>query len=100
MISWFRTYQSKIGKMPELISLSHEAAKYLESSHGLKVEVYTQLGGDPLKIGLLGRYDNLGAVDALNQKIANDAGWAKLMSRGEALAVEGSVKDEWWQQIS
>ena len=70
MISWFRTYQSKIGKMPELIALSEEAAKYLESTHGLKVEIYTQLGGDPLKIGLLGRYDDLGAVDKLNQKMS------------------------------
>ncbi len=100
MISWFRTYQSKIGKMPELIALSEEAAKYLESTHGLKVEIYTQLGGDPLKIGLLGRYDDLGAVDKLNQKIANDSGWAQLMSRGEELAVEGSVQDEWWQQLA
>ncbi len=98
MISWFRTYQSKIGKMPELIALSEEAAKYLESTYGLKVEIYTQLGGDPLKIGLLGRYDDLGAVDELSQKIANDNGWAQLMSRGAEFAVEGSVQDQWWQQ--
>ncbi len=100
MVSWFRTYQSKIGKMPEMLDLSREAAKYLESTYGLKVEIFTQLGGDPLKIGLLGRYDNLAAVDDLNQKIANDSKWADIMSRGEALGVEGSVQDEWWQQIS
>ena len=100
MISWFRTYQSKIGKMPELIALSQEAAKYLESTYGIKVETYTQLGGDPLKIGLLGRYDNLAAMGDLNQKIASDSKWAKLMSQGEKLAVEGSVQDQWWQQIA
>ncbi len=99
MISWFRTYQSKIGTMPALLDLSREAAKYLESTHGVEVEVYTQLGGDPLKIGLLGRYDDLGAVDALNQKIANDSKWADIMSRGAALCVEGSIQDEWWQQM-
>ena len=100
MISWFRTYQSKIGKMPAMLDLSREAAKHLESAHGLDVEILTQLGGDPLKIGLLGRYDNLAAVDDLNQKIAVDSKWADIMSRGEALGVEGSVRDEWWQQIT
>jgi len=100
MISWFRTYQSNIGKMQELVALSQEAAKYLESAHGLKVEVYTQLGGDPLKIGLLGRYDNLGAVGDLEERIASDSKWAKLMSRGSELAVEGSIQDQWWKQIA
>lgn len=100
MISWFRTYQSRIGKMQELVALSQEAAKYLESAHGLKVEVYTQLGGDPLKIGLLGRYDNLGAVGDLEERVASDSKWAQLMSRGEELAVEGSVQDQWWKQIA
>ncbi len=100
MISWFRTYQSRIGKMSELVALSQEAAKYLESAHGLKVEVYTQLGGDPLRIGLLGRYKNLGAVGELEEKIGNDSKWAKLMGRGEELAVEGSLQDQWWKQIA
>ena len=100
MISWFRTYQSRIGKMAELVALSQEAAKYLESAHGLKVEVYTQVGGDPLKIGLLGRYNNLGDVGELEEKIGNDSKWATLMSRGEELAVEGSLQDQFWKQIS
>ena len=100
MISWFRTYQSKIGNMEELVALSQEAAKYLESAHGLKVEVYTQLGGDPLKIGLLGRYDNLGEVGELEEQVANDSKWAQFMSRGAELAVEGSVQDQWWKQIA
>ena len=100
MISWFRTYQSRIGKMDELVALSQEAAKYLESAHGLKVEVYTQLGGDPLKIGLLGRYDNLAAVGDLEERVASDGKWADLMRRGEELAVEGTLQDQWWKQIS
>lgn len=100
MISWFRTYQSRIGKMADLVALSQEAAKYLESTHGLKVEVYTQVGGDPLRIGLLGRYDSLGNVGELEEKIAGDSGWAQIMSRGDELAVEGSVQDQFWKQIA
>ena len=42
---------------------------------------------------------DLAGVDALNQKIANDSKWADIMSRGAALGVEGSVQDEWWQQM-
>lgn len=100
MISWFRTYQARIGKMAELVALSQEAAKYLESAHGLKCEVYTQLGGDPLKIGLLGRYDNLGSVGDMEERIAADNKWAQLMGRGEELAVEGTVVDQFWKQIA
>lgn len=100
MISWFRTYQSKIGTMPALLDLSREAATHLESTYGIKVEVYTQLGGDPMRIGLLGRYNDLAGVDTLNQKIASDSKWADIMSRGADLAVEGSIEDAWWQQMA
>lgn len=100
MISWFRTYQSKIGSMGELLALSQEAAKYIESAYGLKVEVYTQVGGDPLRIGLLARYDDLGSVGDQAEKIANDSKWADLMNRGGELAVEGTIQDQFWKQIA
>ena len=99
MYTWFRTYSAKIGCMPELLVLSREAADHLKAKHGLDVEIYTQVGGDPMKIGLLGRYDTLGALGDLEGAVAADEEWAAILERGSRLAVEGSVVDQLWKKL-
>ena len=99
MISWFRTYNAQIGKLDELVKLSNQAIKHLKKEHGLDVEMYAQVGGDPTRLGLVGRYKDMGAVGKLEAKIAQDAKWADIMKRARGLVVEGSVKDEFWKQM-
>ena len=66
--------------------------------HGLDVELYTQVGGDPTRIGLLGRYKDMGAVGKMEARIAKDAKWADILKRARGLVVDGSVKDEFWKK--
>lgn len=99
MYTWFRTYSARIGKMAELLALSQEAVDHLKKRHGVEVDMYTQLGGDPMKIGLVGRYETLNDLGALEAAAAADEEWAAIVNRAEALAVEGSVVDQFWKKL-
>lgn len=99
MISWLRTYNAKIGKMDELIKLSKEAVKVLKKNHGLECEMYAQLGGDPTRLGLVGRYKDMGQLGKLEARLAGDGKWAAIMKSARGLVVEGSVRDEFWKEI-
>jgi hypothetical protein len=99
MITFFRTFQVKLGKMPEALALSQEATAYLDKTFGVNVDTYAPAGGDPLRIGLAGEYENLGAVEDLMGKVAEDAGWNKIMVQAADLVIEGSVLDEFWKKV-
>lgn len=99
MISWFRTYNAQIGKMDDLVKLSKDAVKHLKKAHGLKCQMYAQIGGDPTRIGLLGRYKDMGAVGKMEERIADDAKWADILKRASGLVVDGSVRDEFWKEL-
>ena len=99
MISWLRTYNAQIGKMDELVKLSREASKHLKKKHGLKCELYAQVGGDPSRLGLVGRYKDMGEVGKLEKRISSDKKWAEIMKSARKLVVEGSVRDEFWKEI-
>lgn len=72
MISWFRTYNARVGKMDDLLKLSKDAVKHLKQAHGLKYDMYAQVGADPTRIGLVCRYKDMGAVGKLEAKIARN----------------------------
>jgi hypothetical protein len=99
MITFFRNFQVKTGQMPEALALSQEAMGYLKKAYGIDVETYTPAGGNPLRIGLAGEYDNLGDIEDLMGKIAVDADWNKIMVRAADLVVEGTVVDEFWKKV-
>jgi len=99
MYTWFRTYNAKIGKMEELLELSQEAAAHLNKKHNVDCEVYCQMGGDPSKIGLVGRYATLGDLGDRDLAIAGDEQWAKIVQRAAPLVVEGTVADQFWKKL-
>jgi len=99
MVNWLRTYNAQIGKMDELVKLSQQAIKHLKKTHGLDLELYAQVGGDPTCLGLVGRYKDMGAVGKMDARIAKDAKWAAIMKGARGLVVEGSVQDSFWKQL-
>ena len=99
MYTWFRTYSAKTGKMQELLAISQEAVKHLKKKHGIEVDMYTQLGGDPMKIGLVGRYETLGKLGDLEASIGTDNEWAAIVNRASSLVVEGTVADQFWKKL-
>ena len=99
MYTWFRTYSATIGKMPELLAITQEAADHLKKKHDLDVETYTQIGGDPMKIGLVGRYETLGKLGDLEGAIAADEEWAAIVNRASNLVVDGTLVDQFWKKL-
>ena len=99
MYVWMRTYTAKIGKMDEALALTAEAVAHAKKKHGLEIETYTQLGGEPMKIGIVGRYDSLGDLGKLEAAIAADEQWAAIVSRAEGLVQEGTVVDQYWKKL-
>ena len=99
MYVWMRTYSAKVGKMAEALALTAEAVAHAKSKHGLEIETYTQLGGDPMKIGIVGRYDSLGDLGKLEVAIAADEQWAAIVSRAGPLLEDGTVEDQFWKQL-
>ena len=99
MISWLRTYNAQIGKSDDLVKLSKQAARHLKKAHGLKCELYAQVGGDPTRLGLVGRYKNMGQVGKLEAKIAKDKKWNDIMKRARKLVVDGSIEDQFWKEL-
>ncbi len=99
MISWLRTYNAQIGKADGLQKLTKQAAKHLKKAHGLKCDMYMQVGGDPTRFGLVGQYKNMAAVGKMEAKIGKDKKWADIMKSARGLVVEGSVRDEFWKKI-
>lgn len=99
MYTWFRTYSANVGKMHELLAITHEAVDHLKKAHGLDVEIYTQLGGDPMKIGLVGRYKTLGDLGERETAIAADEKWAAIVNKASSLVAEGTVVDQFWKKL-
>jgi len=99
MYHWVRTYSAKIGRMEELLQLTREAIAHLEKAHQLKCVGYTKVGGNPMGIGLHGAYESLGALGELESALANDAAWAAILKKAEPLVAEGSLEDQFWNEI-
>ncbi|MGR8949295.1 MAG: NIPSNAP family protein [Gammaproteobacteria bacterium] len=99
MIAWFRTYSAQIGRMEELMKLSQTAVKHLRKAHGVKCEMYTQMGGDPTRIGLVGRYKDMTALSKTEKALSSDTKWADILKQARGLVVEGSVEDQFWKEV-
>lgn len=99
MYVWMRTYSAKIGKMAEALAVTAEAVAHAKNKHGLEIETYTQLGGDPMKIGIAGRYDSLGDLGKLEEAIGADEKWAAIVNRAAGLVEEGTVVDQYWKKL-
>lgn len=98
MYAWMRTYNAKIGKMAEALAITAEAVKHMKSKYGIDIDTYTQVGGDPMKIGIVGRYETLGDVGKLEAAAAIDQQWAGIVSRAAAVIEEGTVLDQFWKK--
>ena len=98
MYVWMRTYSAKIGKMAEAVALTTEAAAHAKKKHKLEIEIYTQVGGDPMKIGIAGRYESLGDLGKMEEAIAADEQWTAIVNRAAPLLEEGTVEDNFWKK--
>ncbi|NQV20825.1 MAG: NIPSNAP family protein [Rhodospirillales bacterium] len=98
MITFVRNFEVKTGKMPEALALAQEAMGHVKDAYGVEVDVYTPIGGNPLRITLAAEYDDMGAVEDIMEKLAEDASWTKTMQSAADLVVEDSVVDEFWKK--
>ena len=99
MVTFLRNYEVKTGKLPEALALAQEAMGHIKKTYDIDVDIYMPVGGNPLRIGLVAEYENMGEVEAQLGRLAADASWPKIMSKAADLIVEGSVTDEFWKKV-
>ena len=99
MYAWMRTYTAKIGKMSEALAVTAEAVAHAKKKHGVEIDTYTQIGGNPMSIGIVGRYNSLGDLGKLEDAIAADEQWAAIVNRAAGLVEEGTVFDQFWKKL-
>jgi hypothetical protein len=74
-----------------------EITEYIKGAHKLDIDLVRPVGGNPMRVGWVGRYKDLAAYgDAMNRLLA-DKRFAELNTKTADLWVPGSMQDEVWQ---
>lgn len=85
------------GKALAARAFAAEITEYIRGAHKLEIEIVRPVGGNPMRVGWLGRYKDLAAYeDALN-KLTADKRFAELSAKTADLWVPGTMRDEIWQ---
>jgi hypothetical protein len=79
------------------MTFARELAAYVKTTHGTDVQVGMPIGGNPQRVGWSARYDNLGALEAIQTKLLADQKHMDMVARGADNFIGGSVHDEIWR---
>ena len=99
MVTLYRSASIAAGKTVSALAFAKEIAGYVSQKTGVEVSVAVPVGGNPNRIGFAARYENLGALEAAQLKIAADPHYMDLVTRGAENWIAGSVNDEIWRTI-
>lgn len=94
MIRLQRSIRPRNGKNIEAVAWAKEVAEYLNTHYTVgQIEVYTERFGDLGAIHWVMDFRDLNALDSLSQQLRKDDAYNALIRRGDALTVDGSVRD-------
>jgi hypothetical protein len=97
-ILWQRTGNVKMAELPAAVKFAKSVAGYLNEKYSLKVEVATPLAGVSSRVMWLSRFDSLAMMEQLLGKLAQDAGYNKLVAEGtKGVFVDAATSDELWK---
>ncbi len=99
MILFARTASIAPGKNAEAMAFGQEICSYVKDLIGVDVEMYTPIGGNPLRIGWVGNYDNLQALEDTLEKLAGDSGYNNRIEEAGSLFIAGSMEDVIWKSV-
>ncbi len=99
MITISRTASIAPGKTASTIGFAKEVAAYIKQNYGVDLEVMIPIGGNPLRIGWVGRYKDLAAWEDLTAKGLADPAYMQMVAKGADNFIPGSVHDSIWRSL-
>ena len=99
MISFYRSAGIAPGKNASAVLFAREMVAYLKDKMGIDVQIAVPVGGNPNRLGFAVRYENLGALEATQVKLASDPKYMELTVKGAENFVAGSFHDEIWRGL-
>lgn len=93
MVVWERTVVCSAGKLGELVPWAKEVCAYVDKTHGQRMKVFTEIGGNPMAIVLHAEYKDLADFESKTQKVMADPEIFKLMAKCSAFVQGGMTRD-------
>jgi hypothetical protein len=95
---FMRTATISPGRFAEAMSFAREISSHIESKAGVKVRVFTQIGGIAGRIAWQAEFKNLGAYDEFLGRFVTDAGYQEIIKKAAPLFIEGETHDSLWME--
>jgi hypothetical protein len=100
MIRWTRSAEIAPGKIIDAIQWGKEIAEFVNKKHGAQSMVYIDIFGEYGKIRWFWDCEDLATLEKVANKINVDPEYLKILNRGTALLVSGSVWDTVMRKMS
>ena len=97
MIATTRTASIAPGKSTSALAYIREMAAYMKSTYGVDYEVLIPIGGNPNRVAMSTRHQDLAAFDAVSSKVRSDKQYMQLMEKGSENFIAGSVRVSIWR---
>jgi hypothetical protein len=91
-----RTATISPGRFAEAMSFAREISSYVESKAGVKVKVFTQVGGTAGRIAWQAEFKSLAAYDQFLGQFVPDAGYQEIIKKAAPLFIAGETRDSLW----
>ncbi len=98
MIRFVRAATIRPGKLQPAMAFAQDIAAVVEAKTGVKVNVYTQVGGVNGRICWQSDHDSLGAVEEVMGKLLPDPEYLQKIEAAAGLFLEGQTRDSLWNQ--
>jgi hypothetical protein len=99
VITISRTASIAPGRTASTIGFAKEIAAYIKQNYGVELEVMMPIGGNPLRIGWVGRYKDLATWEQLTAKGLADSNYMQMVAKGADNFIPGSIHDSIWRNI-
>lgn len=86
------------GKLGAARAYAAEVTEYIKGAHKLDLELVRPVGGNPSRVGWLGRYKDLAAYEDAMNRLVSDKRFVEMSAKTGDLWVPGSMHDEIWQR--
>ena len=99
MITMYRSASVATGKWMSALAFAKQIAAYINDTTGTEVGVAVPVGGNPMRVGWVARYESLGALEATMGKLMADPKYVDMAATGGGNFIAGSVHDEIWRAV-
>ena len=99
MITFVRRVRMLNGKFVEAMDLLRERVDYIETVHGITIELHSRFGGPVGEVAMVTRHDDATDLELFRRKLSADVGSAALLKKIAAVTLPGETYDEIWMSL-